>query len=133
MRWMVTLTVLVWTAAASAAPLACMRDIAGPWSGLVFDEGRLKDLHTNFSIAGGDLTGRYHVDDEDGGYDGQLTDFTATGPCAGTFIWHDRNGAGVVHVDFRPERDRFDGEWGGDRPLPGYIFTGRRVRRVPVS
>jgi hypothetical protein len=39
----------------------------------------------------------------------------------------------VVRVEFRPERDRFDGEWGEDSPLENHIFTGRRYRPVPVS
>jgi hypothetical protein len=73
------------------------------------------------------------VEDAEGGYDGMLTDFVASGACAGRFLWHDRNGVGVVWVNFRPDLDRFDGEWGEDTPLKNHIFNGRRYRPVPVS
>lgn len=116
-----------------AAQLACAPDIVGPWSGKVLDEGRIKDLRTDFSTKSGALTGTYHVGDAATGYDGTLTDFTPSGPCAGRFTWHDRNGSGVVSIQFRPERDRFDGDWGDAAPLEGNIFTGRRYRPVPIS
>ncbi len=127
------LALLVWSSPTFAAPPACAPAIIGSWTGKVLDEGRIKELRTQFSIASGALTGTYHVEDSDGGYDGTLTDFTSTGPCSGQFLWHDRNGTGVVHVDFRPDRDRFDGEWGIAEPFPDHIFTGRRYRPVPVS
>ena len=116
-----------------AAPPACAPEIVGPWTGKVWDQGRYKVLRTDFSTRSGELTGIYHVEEEEGGYDGTLTDFTPSGPCAGTFHWHDRFGDGVVQVDFRPDRDRFDGEWGSDKPLKDYIFNGRRIRPVPVG
>ena len=118
---------------AHAAPPACAPDIVGPWSGKVLDNGEVKELHTRFSTRSGELTGTYNVEDPEGGYDGTLTDFTASGVCSGWFLWHDRNGTGVVRVDFRPDRDRFDGEWGQEVPLQGHIFTGRRYVPVPVS
>jgi hypothetical protein len=118
---------------AQAAPPSCAPEIVGSWTGKVLDNGQIKDLHTDFSTSTGELTGTYHVDDAEGGYDGTLTDFTRLGPCAGSFLWHDRNGTGVVQVEFRPDRDRFDGEWGEDTPLMGHIFTGRRYRPVPIS
>ena len=104
-----------------------------PPAGKVWDQGRMKELRTDFSTRSGELTGTYHVEDEQDGYDGTLTDFTPSGPCAGLFRWHDRYGDGVVQVDFRPDRDRFDGEWGTDVPLKEHIFNGRRIRPVPVS
>ena len=116
-----------------AAPPACAPEIVGPWTGKVWDQGRMKELRTDFSTRSGELTGTYHVEDEQDGYDGTLTDFTPSGPCAGLFRWHDRYGDGVVQVDFRPDRDRFDGEWGTDVPLKEHIFNGRRIRPVPVS
>ena len=116
-----------------AAPPACAPDIVGPWTGKVLDQGVVKELRTRFSTQTGELTGSYHVVEDGGGYDGTLTDFTPSGSCSGRFLWHDRNGTGVVWVDFRPERDRFDGEWGEDSPLQGHIFTGRRFRPVPIS
>ena len=116
-----------------ASPPACAPDIVGPWTGQLWDRGEIKELRTNFSIRSGELTGTYHVEDDDGGYDGTLTGFQPSGPCAGSFQWHDRDGDGVVRVDFRPERDRFDGEWGRDSPLKDHVFTGRRSRPVPLS
>jgi hypothetical protein len=137
MRWSVGLglvfSMVLGAAVARADPPACAPDIVGPWTGKVLDAGQIKELHTQFSTRSGALIGTYHVEDEDGGYDGTLTDFTPSGPCAGRFIWHDRNGDGVVRVEFRPDRDRFDGEWGDEAPLLGHIFTGRRYRPVPVS
>lgn len=135
MRWFATSLpiLLLWTAAAVAAPPACAPAIVGSWTGVVWDAGQVKELATAFSTASGELTGSYHVEGADGGYDGVLTDFAASGPCAGTFVWHDRHGAGVVRVDFRPDHDRFDGEWGIDMPLAGHVFTGRRFRPVPLS
>jgi hypothetical protein len=118
---------------AHAAPPDCAAEIVGPWHGRVLDAGQIKGLETRFSTGSGELTGTYHVEDADGGYDGTLTDFVALGPCAGSFQWHDRNGMGVVRVEFRPERDRFDGQWGDDVPLTDHIFTGFRFRPVPVS
>jgi hypothetical protein len=120
-------------AAGLAAPPACAPEIVGPWIGKVLDEGRIKELRSRFSVHTGSLTGTYHVEDETGGYDGTLTDFIPSGPCEGQFLWHDRHGTGVVRVDFRPDRDRFDGDWGDEIPLPDHIFTGRRYRPVPVS
>ena len=127
------LLLMAWPAPAHAAPPACAPAIVGPWSGKVWDAGLLKDLRTLFAVAAGQLTGTYQVEDDSGGYDGTLTDFVPSGPCAGTFRWSDRHGEGVVWVDFRPDRDRFDGAWGTDAPLPGYIFNGRRVRPIPLS
>jgi hypothetical protein len=124
---------LVVAVGAHAAPPACAPEIVGSWTGQVLDEGRMKELHTDFSTRTGALTGTYHVEDTAGGYDGTLTDFMSSGPCSGRFLWHDHNGTGVVRVEFRPERDRFDGEWGDASPFPGHIFTGMRFRRVPVS
>jgi hypothetical protein len=124
---------LLWLTPARAAPPACAPEIVGSWTGQVVDNGRIKELHTEFSTRSGELTGSYHVEDADGGFDGTLTDFVPSGPCAGRFLWHDRNGVGVVQVEFRPDRDRFDGEWGDDAPFKDHIFTGRRYRPVPIS
>ncbi|MSP01600.1 MAG: carboxymuconolactone decarboxylase family protein [Acetobacteraceae bacterium] len=133
MRLLPALTLFLWVATANAGPPVCSPDIVGSWTGVVWDAGQLKELRTQFSTGTGELTGAYHVEDDAGGYDGTLTDFVPSGFCAGTFHWHDRHGDGVVWVDFRPDRDRFDGEWGTGAPLRGYIFTGRRFRPVPVS
>jgi hypothetical protein len=135
MRWFHLLALLAMLAAppARAAPPACASEIIGPWHGKVLDAGQIKGLETRFSIRTGELTGTYHVEDTDGGYDGTLTDFVASGPCTGSFLWHDRNGVGVVRVEFRPENDRFDGQWGDGAPLEGHIFTGFRFRPAPVS
>jgi hypothetical protein len=127
------IALLVYAGAAHGAPPACAPDIVGPWTGQVLDGGRIKELLTRFSTRTGSLTGTYHVEDADGGYDGTLTDFSPSGPCAGEFLWHDRHGTGVVHVEFRPDRDRFDGVWGDNMPLEDHIFTGRRYRPVPTS
>jgi hypothetical protein len=118
---------------ARAAPPQCAPEIVGPWTGQVLDAGQVKELRTQFSTRSGELTGAYHVEDADGGYDGTLTDFRPSGTCSGSFLWHDRHGTGVVRVEFRPDRDRFDGEWGDAKPLDHHIFTGRRFRPVPIS
>jgi hypothetical protein len=120
-------------ATANAGSPACAPDIVGLWTGQVLDGGQIKQLGTRFALQSGELTGTYHVEDADGGYAGTLTDFTPSGTCAGQFLWHDRNGTGIVQVNFRPDRDRFEGDWGDDEPLPGHIFTGYRYRPVPVS
>jgi hypothetical protein len=135
MRWscLLGLVVAALPYAAYAGAPACSPNIVGPWTGQVVDGGRVKQLGTQFSVRSGELTGTYRVEDADGGYTGTLTDFTPSGDCAGQFQWHDRNGTGVVQVDFRPDRDRFDGFWGDDEALPGQFFTGRRYRPVPVS
>jgi hypothetical protein len=137
MRWSRALgymiAVLPYAAAAYAGSPACAPDIVGPWTGQVLDGGQIKQLGTQFALRSGELTGTYHVEDADGGYTGTLTDFTPSGACAGQFLWHDRNGTGVVQVDFRPDRDRFDGFWGDEAPLLGQIFTGYRYRPAPVS
>lgn len=137
MRWFRALAYIIATlsyaAAAYAGSPACAPDIVGQWSGQVLDGGQIKQLGTQFALRSGELTGTYHVEDADGGYTGTLTDFTPSGACAGQFLWHDRNGTGVVQVDFRPDRDRFDGFWGDDEPLLGQIFTGYRYRPEPVS
>ena len=138
MRWFVLrLVVVVWSIAGSPAAWAavpgCAPDLVGPWSGKVWDAGVLKALRTRFSVASGVLTGTYRVEDGPDVYDGTLTDFVASGACAGTFRWRDRHGEGVVWVDFRPDQDRFDGEWGDTAPMTGYIFNGRRFRPVPIS
>jgi hypothetical protein len=125
--------VLVALATAHAAPPACAPEIVGPWAGKVLDGGQIKDLSTQFSTQSGELTGSYHVEDSDGGYDGTLTDFSRLGPCAGSFLWHDRNGSGVVRVEFLPDHDRFEGLWGLGAPLTGHIFTGHRYRPAPIS
>ena len=65
------------------APPACSPDIVGSWTGQVLDGGQIKKLHTEFSTASGELTGTYHVEDADGGYDGTLTDFTPSGALRG--------------------------------------------------
>ena len=137
MQWLrclgLVLTLLLCAVTARAAPPACAPEIVGPWTGKVLDEGMIKQLRTDFSIRSGALTGTYHVEGTDGGYDGTLTGFTPSTPCAGQFVWHDRHGTGVVRVEFHPERDRFDGHWGDDAPLDDHIFTGRRSRPVPIS
>jgi hypothetical protein len=120
-------------ATAQTAVPACAPEVVGPWQGQVLDAGAIKELRTQFSTRSGALTGTYHVEDTDGGYDGTLTDFTPSGPCAGSFLWHDRNGVGVVRVEFRPDRDRFDGRWGDESPIADHIFTGYRSHPVPVS
>ena len=124
---------LLTAAPARAAPPVCAPDIVGPWSGKVWDEGKIKDLDTHFSIRDGALSGTYHVHDETGGYDGTLTDFSPSGPCDGLFHWHDRHGDGVVSVHFRPDKDRFDGEWGTQAPVEDLLFNGRRFRPAPTS
>jgi hypothetical protein len=137
MRWFrglgYIIAALSYTAAANAGSPACAPDLVGQWSGQVLDGGQIKQLGTQFALRSGELTGSYRVEDTDGGYTGTLTDFTPSGACAGQFLWHDRNGTGVVRVDFRPDRDRFDGFWGDEAPLLGHIFTGFRYRPVPVS
>ena len=120
-------------APAMAGAPSCAPDIAGPWTGKIWDRGQIKVLHTDFTVRNGELTGVYEVEDDEGGYKGTLTDFAVSGDCAGSFFWHDRDGTGVVRVDFRPMKDRFDGEWGNDRPRDGMFFNGRRVRPPSVS
>jgi hypothetical protein len=137
MRWSLAVgfvvALLPYATIAYAGSPSCAPAIVGHWTGQVLDGGRIKTLGTQFSLQSGELTGTYQVEDTDGGYVGTLTDFTPSGVCAGQFLWHDRNGTGVVQVNFRPERDRFEGVWGDDGPLPGQIFTGYRYRPEPVS
>lgn len=137
MRWSrafgYMIAALVCLGSAHAGSPTCAPDIVGQWTGQVLDGGRIKQLGTQFTLKAGELTGTYRVEDADGGYSGTLTDFTPSGACAGQFLWHDRNGTGVVQVDFRPDRDRFDGIWGDAMPLLGQIFTGYRYRPVPTS
>jgi hypothetical protein len=137
MRWSrglgCVIALLSFALAAHAGPLACAPEIVGPWTGQVLDAGRIKELRTQFSTRSDGLNGTYHVEDADGGYDGTLTDFTSSGACAGQFLWHDRHGTGVVRIEFRPDRDRFDGQWGEEVPFGDHIFTGRRYRPAPVS
>jgi hypothetical protein len=137
MRWFRAFCTIVaalpYAAVACAGAPACAPEIVGPWTGHVLDGGRIKQLGTQFVLQSGELTGTYHVDDADGGFSGTLTDFTPSGACTGQFLWHDRNGTGVVRVDFRPDRGRFEGLWGDDAPLTDHIFTGYRYLPVPVS
>ena len=137
MRWLrafgYIIAALPYVAAAHAGSPICAPDVVGQWTGRVLDGGQIKQLGTQFVLQSGELTGTYHVQDADGGYTGTLTDFAPSGACAGQFLWHDRNGTGVVRVDFRPDRDRFDGFWGDEAPLLGQIFTGHRYRPVPIS
>jgi hypothetical protein len=137
MRWFrvfgCMIAALPYAASADAGSPVCAPAIVGQWTGQVLDNGRIKQLGTQFVLRSGELTGTYRVEAADGSYTGTLTDFTPSGACAGQFLWHDRNGTGVVQVDFRPDRDRFDGFWGDDVPLLGQIFTGYRYRPVPVS
>ena len=133
MRWFLIALVLAAPPVARAAPPACAPEIVGGWTGRVWDQGRLKDLFTDFSTETGELTGTYRVQEAAAAYDGTLTDFTPSGPCAGSFLWHDRFGTGIVQIDFRPERDRFDGVWGEWAPAAGNIFNGFRFRPVPSS
>jgi hypothetical protein len=137
MRWSrafgYMIAALPYVGSAYAGSPSCAPAIVGQWTGHVLDNGRIKQLGTQFTLRSGELIGTYHVEDADGGYTGTLTDFTPSGACAGRFLWHDRNGTGTVQVDFRPDIDRFDGFWGDAMPLPGQIFTGHRYRPVPIS
>lgn len=117
----------------AASPDGCAGNILGAWQGPVLDGGHIRRLATEFMLRDGDLIGRYHVDDDAGGYDGTLTDFSSRGGCSGWFVWHDRYGSGIVLILFRPEAGRFDGQWGNPVPDPNNIFDGRRIQPVPSS
>ncbi len=104
-----------------------VQDVLGDYRGPVLNNGRIEQVWTDFELdAAGHLTGHYHVDDPDP-FDGALTDFHADGEYSGSFTWHDRYGAGTVHIVFDPDHGRFTGRWGTDNPLPGYVFNGYRA------
>ena len=112
---------------------ACYADAVGAWRGPVLNGSGIEDMVTTFSLgADGRLVGRYHIEDAVP-FDGTLTDFRETGPCAGYFHWRDRDGSGTVHIQFQPQQGRFLGRWGTDRPGGGHVFNGYRDRQPPVS
>ena len=124
---------LVSLASPALALESCFGASTGRWSGPVLNGPGLQKMDAEFQIGSeGRLVGRYHVYD-DVPFDGTLTDFQPTGVCEADFFWHDRYGSGVVHIRFEPERGRFLGYWGGDRPNPTLIFNGFRFGPPPVS
>ncbi len=93
---------------------------AGTYYGRTRNAGMMQCERTDFSVAGGVLQGRYHVEDEDP-FDGILTGFVpdppGDHPFSGTFTWIDRYGTGVQWISFAPDFQSFTGLWGDTRPL----------------
>jgi len=112
---------------------ACYADAVGTWRGPVLNGSGVEDMITTFSLgADGRLVGRYHIEDAVP-FDGTLSNYRETGPCAGDFRWHDLDGSGsgTVHIQFQPEQGRFLGRWRTDQPDGGDMSstateTGRR-------
>jgi hypothetical protein len=130
-----TITVL----ALFAAPLPalalddCFTSSVGPWRGPVWNRYGLQTMDTEFQAGpDGTLTGSYRIHDWQP-FDGTLTDFRRTGPCEADFVWHDRDGSGVVHIRFEPDSGRFIGTWGQTAPVPDLLFNGYRVGPDVIS
>ena len=105
---------------------ACYADAVGTWRGPVLNGSGVEDMITTFSLgADGRLVGRYHIEDAVP-FDGTLSNFRETGPCAGDFRWHDLDGSGTVHIQFQPEQGRFLGRW-----RTGSARWGTRLQRLP--
>ena len=93
----------------------------------------LQTMDTTFQVGSdGALIGRYHIHDFVP-FDGTLTELRRTGDCEADFVWHDRDGTGVVHIRFEPQLGRFLGRWGTNQPLPGLEFNGYRTGPPPIS
>jgi hypothetical protein len=124
--------------ALSAAPPAlaleaCFSQSIGSWRGPVWNRLGLQNMDSDFEIApDGTLLGHYRIHDAVA-FDGTLTDFRQTGACEADFVWHDRDGSGVVHIRFEPELGRFIGTWGDTAPNPALVFNGYRFRPDVVS
>jgi len=113
---------------------ACYADSVGAWRGLVLNGSGVEDMVTTFALGadGRRLVGRYHIENAVP-FDGTLSNFRETGPCAGDFRWHDLDGSGTVHIQFQPEQGRFLGRWSTDQPGGEHTFNGYRDRPPPVS
>jgi hypothetical protein len=112
---------------------ACLADSAGAWRGPVWNGAGLQTMDTTFQVGSdGALIGRYHIHDFVP-FDGTLTELRRTGDCEADFVWHDRDGTGVVHIRFEPQLGRFLGRWGTNQPLPGLEFNGYRTGPPPIS
>lgn len=112
---------------------ACFTASAGTWRGPVWNGPGLQTMETEFQIGpDGTLVGHYRIHDA-AAFDGTLTAFHQTGTCEADFIWNDRDGTGVVHIRFEPERGRFIGNWGAKDPVPSLVFNGYRFGPDVIS
>ena len=112
---------------------ACYADAVGPWRGPVLNGSGVEDMITTFALgADGRLVGRYHIEDAVP-FDGTLSNFRETGPCAGDFRWHDLDGSGTVHIQFQPEQGRFLGRWRTDQPGGDMSSTATETGRRPSA
>ena len=132
-----TLACAILTLVSAAPPAlaldACFAASAGPWRGPVWNGAGLETMETDFQAASdGGLAGHYRIHDAVP-FDGTLTDFRETGNCEADFIWHDRDGTGIVHIRFEPQLGRFIGHWGSTEPVPHLLFNGYRFGPDVVS
>jgi hypothetical protein len=130
-----TIPVLVLLAAAPPALAAddCFATSVGAWRGPVWNGSGLEVMETEFHAAvDGTLAGRYRIHDGVP-FDGTLSGFHQTGTCEADFVWHDRDGTGVVHIRFEPALGRFIGSWGDTHAATNLVFDGYRFGPEVIS
>lgn len=106
--------VLAWPAATAAASngWAAFSDVVGAYQGVVWSGGDVVPVTTRFHFgAHGALEGSYTFLDQGQPSDGTLTHARIEGDRFVVFIWHDKDGYGVLEVTFAKDGSSFEGAW----------------------
>jgi len=113
-KWFLLVCAMLLTCGAPAAAQDAVdpANIAGIYTGLVFNGGDLDPVRTTITFAGGRLGGSYSVDDESGELQGTLSSFVFEDSHTLALEWTDMYGEGYVRLVFSPDYRRFDGHWG---------------------
>lgn len=101
--------------------------ITGRYVGQAYNGANMDPVVTVLGFdSQGRFAGTYSVEDEDGIFEGRLSNLIQEGPRRFSLEWTDQHGEGFVYLDFSSDYSSFDGFWtntDGQSQLP---WNGRR-------
>ena len=96
--------------------------LPGTYTGEVYNGSDMDPVVTRFELQpSGRLTGSYRVDEENGAYEGTLSNILFEDARTVSMEWTDKFGEGFAVMEFSHDFSTFVGEWinkDGDNPLP---------------
>ena len=107
----ITLLLVIQTLANAAVPEE-ISAISGSYAGLAYNGSNLDPVITMLAFdARGRFAGTYQVDDENGYYEGRLSNLIPEGNRAFSLEWTDQFGEGFVYLEFSADYSSFSGYW----------------------
>jgi hypothetical protein len=125
-----SLSIILLTALSTVAHAAVPEEISaisGNYAGMAYNGSNLDPVVTVLVFdARGRFGGTYKVDDENGVYEGRLSNLIPEGNRAFSLEWTDQFGEGFVYLEFSADYSSFSGYWTDIDGEDQFPWNGRR-------